>query len=271
VARLSAAERARLPDRAFAYIDSQGRRRLPIVDASHIRNALARFGQVEFEDDEARERARLRLLRAAKRFRIVPVGFISAEIRNERAGRPRDLPSGFVTLMMTDIEGSTGHLDRLGDGYASLLSGLRTLQRSAVDGVGGCVVETRADEFFAVFESPRAGLEAAVTIQQSIAALERPDGVPVRVRIGLHAGYPTTSDANYIGMDVHIAARICSCAHGGQILLSGDTRTALTGMVPEGVRFSGLGSHRLRGIPHEVQLAQVVAPGLARRFPALRT
>jgi class 3 adenylate cyclase len=261
-----------LPDRAFAYVDSHGRRRLPIVDASHVRNALARFGQVEFEDDAARERSRLRLLRAAKRFRIVPVGFISAELRNERAGhRPRNLPTGFVTLMMTDIEGSTGHLDRLGDGYASLLADVREVQRSAADGVGGCVVETRADEFFAAYESPLAALEAAMAAQSTIGALERGDGVPVRIRIGIHAGYPTMSDSNYIGMDVHLTARICSCAHGGQIVVSGDTKTALTGMTPDGVRFRSLGSHRLRGMPGEIPLFQVTAPGLARRFPALRT
>src|SRR4051812_42811604 len=85
MARLSVAERAKLPDRVFAYVDSQGRRRLPLVDAAHVRNALARFSQVEFEDDGARERARLRVLRAAQRFRIVPVGFISSQLRSERA------------------------------------------------------------------------------------------------------------------------------------------------------------------------------------------
>ncbi|MDX1390416.1 MAG: DUF6582 domain-containing protein, partial [Acidobacteriota bacterium] len=80
MAKLSAADRAALPDRAFAYVDSAGRRRLPISDASHVRNALARFGQVQFEDEAARERARRRLLNAAKRFRIVPVGFISSQL-----------------------------------------------------------------------------------------------------------------------------------------------------------------------------------------------
>ncbi len=271
MARLSAAERARLPDRSFAYVDSEGRRRLPITDASHVRNALARFGQVEFESDQARDETRLRLLRAAKRFRIVPVGFISAELRNEQAATgPRELPTGFVTLLMTDIEDSTGHLERLGDGFADLLGELRDIERVAVDAVGGCVVETRADEFFAAFESPLAALDAAISAQRGIAALDRADGIAVRVRMGLHAGYPTMGDTNYIGMDVHIAARISSCAHGGQIVISGDTRTALTGMVPDGVRFRSLGTHRLRGIPRAVPLFQVAAPGLASRFPALR-
>jgi class 3 adenylate cyclase len=104
----------------------------------------------------------------------------------------------------------------------------------------------------------------------AIGARECGDGVPVRIRIGIHAGYPTMSDSNYIGMDVHLTARICSSAHGGQIVVSGDTKTALTGMIPDGVRFRSLGSHRLRGIPHEVPLHQITARGLASRFPALR-
>src|SRR3954453_4672821 len=107
---LNARERAQLPDSAFAYIDGEGRRRLPIHDAAHVRNALARFGQVTFEDDDARERARARLLRAAKKFGIVPVGFVTGQLPPEReqgrrrAREPVPLPSGFVTMLMTDIE-----------------------------------------------------------------------------------------------------------------------------------------------------------------------
>jgi hypothetical protein len=83
MARLKARKRARLPDRAFAYVDSRGRRRLPIHDKAHVRNALARFSQVAFEDDAARERARRRLLNAAKKYRIVPVGFITGQLQSE--------------------------------------------------------------------------------------------------------------------------------------------------------------------------------------------
>src|SRR3954468_11283837 len=104
---LKARERAQLPDSAFAYIDTKGKRRLPIHDASHVRNALARFGQVRFEDDAARDRARTRLLQAAKRHRIVPIGFIASELGGGAARASGALPSGFVTMLMTDIEGST--------------------------------------------------------------------------------------------------------------------------------------------------------------------
>src|SRR6266508_231417 len=140
MARLKASDRARLPDSAFAYVDSRGRRRLPINDEAHVRNALARFDQVSFEDDAARERARKRLLNAAKKYGIVPVGFITGQLRSERkqaaadgAAVERDrlqgemragstdaatLPVGFVTFLLTDIEDSTGLLRKMGDGYA---------------------------------------------------------------------------------------------------------------------------------------------------------
>ncbi len=277
MARLSAAERLKLPDRAFAYVDSKGARRLPIVDASHVRNALARFDQVEFEDDSARDEARVRLLRAAKKYRIVPVGFINNQLRSERAlgeSRTADvpaMPTGFVTMMMSDIEGSTALLDQLGDGYADLLGVVRDIQRTAATGFDGRVVEERADEFFAVFESPRAALESAIATQRELDAHPWDDGIAVRVRVGIHAGYPTVNEANYIGMAVHVAARVCAAAHGGQIVISDDTRTALDGMVPEGVRMRRLGSYRLRGIPTQHTLFQISATGLSSRFPPLRT
>src|SRR5687768_8839869 len=124
---LGAKERAQLPDSAFAYIDSRGRRRLPIHDASHVRNALARFSQVVFEDEGARDRARLRLLRAAKKHGIVPIGFISAQLQPQRK-----LPTGDVTFLLTDIEGSTELLGRLEDRYPRLLADVRRLVRAAV-------------------------------------------------------------------------------------------------------------------------------------------
>ena len=272
MARLSAAERAALPDRAFAYIDSAGRRRLPITDASHVRNALARFEQVDFESDAARERARRRLLDAARKHRIVPVGFVASQLQVERrlgAGQTPEqhLPTGFVTMMMTDIEGSTGLLARTGDAYGDLLDRVRDVHRSATAAARGHVVEARADEFFAVFRSPRGALDAALGVQRDLAALE---GEPVRVRIGLHAGYPTRRAANYVGMAVHTVARVSDAAHGGQVLVSDDTRTALEGMVPDGVGFRSRGTHRLRGIPEPVRLHQVTAPGLRGTFPPVR-
>jgi class 3 adenylate cyclase len=250
---------------------------LPIHDEAHVRNALARFGQVRFEDERARERARTRLLNAAKKYGIVPVGFIAGQLQSERevgelrAREPVQLPSGFVTMLMTDIEGSTSLVHRLGDGYRDLINDVRAILGDTALGVSGHVVETRADEFFAVFEGPQSALDAAVTIQRDLRQRSWAQEVEVRVRIGIHSGNPTINNANYIGMPVHTAARICAAAHGGQIVVSGATREAARGSTPPGVRFRSLGEHSLRGLPAPVPLFQVSAKGLAARFPLLRT
>jgi class 3 adenylate cyclase len=273
---LDSASRAKLPNTAFAYVDREGRRRLPIHDAAHVRNALARFGQVTFEDDAARERARSKLLRAARKFGIVPVGFITGQLHSEReegrrhAQEPVSLPSGFVTMLMTDIEGSTALVHRLGDGYGELLDDVCAILREGVERQGGYVVEARADEFFAVFESPTAALDAAVAAQHELRDRTWVGGIDVRVRVGIHSGWPTRTETNYIGMAIHTAARVCSAAHGAQIVVTGDMREAVKGAVPEGVRFRSLGPFRLRGIPEPVALFQVAAKGLPTRFPAPR-
>src|SRR5262245_38907155 len=153
---LTAKQRAQLPDRAFAYIDSSGRRRLPIHDAAHVRNALARFGQVSFEDDAARDQARIRLLRAAKKHGIMPIGFVRAQLEPQRK-----LPKGQVTFLLADLEGSTELLRRLEDRYAPLLSDVRRLVRAAVREAGGREASARGDDVFAVFERTPEALEAA--------------------------------------------------------------------------------------------------------------
>jgi class 3 adenylate cyclase len=274
VARLAPKERAELPDRLFAYVDSRDRRRLPLHDPGHVRNALARFSQVQFEDEAARDRARTRLLQAAKRFKIVPVGFIAGQLRSEResagrAGRP-PLPTGFVTMLMTDIEGSTGLVHHLGDAFGKVLDDVCSIMRDSAAAVSGYEVESRADEFFAVFSSPRSAVDAAIEIQHALLGRTWDHGLPVRVRIGIHSGYPTSRDGNYIGMDVHTTSRICSVGHGGQVVVSANTREAVKASAPEGVRFRALGEHRLRGIPDPVPLYQVGAEGLPSRFPPLR-
>jgi class 3 adenylate cyclase len=274
MARLRTSERAALPDRAFAYIDSTGRRRLPIHDESHVRSALGRFGRVEFEDDAARERARERVLRAAKRYRIVPVGFITNELQSERRlGGKRDrrqLPSGFVTMLMTDIEGSTQLVHQLGAEYGAMLDGICVTLRRNILQLGGHEVESRADEFFAAFEVPRAAVDAAAAIQNELAGRMWTDHDPVRIRIGIHSGYPTSTEDNYLGIDVNTASRVCAAGHGGQIVVTANTREAVKATSPAGVRFVSLGDHRLRGLPAAVPLYQVNVKGLPARFPPLR-
>ena len=275
--RLDSSARAQLPDTAFAYIDRRGRRMLPIHDAAHVRNALARFRQVAFEDDTSRERARARLLRAAQKHRIVPVWFIASELEVERArgraGQPVSgvaMPAGFVTMLLTDIESSTALVQRLGDAYGPVLDDVRAILREAATAGGGHVVEARADDSFAAFASPGGALSAALEIQRQLARRRWHGDVAVAVRVGIHSGYPTPTADNYIGLAVHTAARVAAAGHGGQIIVSGDARTALAELRPVGVRFRHLGAFRLRGIPEEVPLYQVLAKGLRTTFPPPR-
>lgn len=261
MAELGARERAKLPDSAFAYVDSAGRRRLPIHDDAHVRNALARFNRILFEDEGARDRARTRLLKAAKRHRIVPVGFIEGQLRPK-------LPTGQLTLLFADIEGSSQLLADLEDRYGSVLSSVRRLERASVRRAGGYEVDARADEFFAVFERAPAALDAAVAIQLAMADHAWPDGRDVRVRIGLHAGRPTLTASGYQGISVHAGSRLCSCGHGGQILVSRPGRAALADARELELRH--LGSYRLRGIPDEHDVYQAIVPGLREGFPPLR-
>jgi uncharacterized protein (TIGR03086 family) len=386
MAKLSATERARLPDSAFAYVDAAGHRRLPINDEAHVRNALARFDRVNFENDAARTRARKRLLNAAKKFGIVPVGFITGQIESEgrhaaagrlvieldgssapeelehrlrrvlrdptlsvlhwsdgagsyvdhvgrpvpapvaedgravtyleRGGRPMavlehdpailddpaltdtvlsavrymiekervqgelraeladaaSLPTGCVTFLLTDIEGSTAHLAAMGDAYAGLLAAVRRIVRDGVLEAGGREVDARADEFFAVFERTQPAIQAAVVIQRAMAAATWPGDMQCRVRAGIHTGRPTLTETGYIGLSVHAAARVCYAGHGGQIVISADAIDAAKEEGPEidGIRYRTLGRHRMAGLPRAMALFQVEADGLAAEFPPLR-
>lgn len=252
--------RKQLPDSAFAYIDSSGRRRLPINDEAHVRNALSRFNQTPFESETARDRARTRLLKAAKKYGIVPVGFITGQVTNvrERAeilARESDvhmLPRGTVTFLFSDIEDSTGLLRQLGSRYSRLLTESRRLLKDAVRTSGGQVVDMRADEMFAVFKRAPDALTAAIEIQRQVPA-------PVRLRVGLHTGRPTLTETGYVGMAVHMANRVCSAAEGGQIVVSRFTREAVADSRTAGVGFRDLGQRQLRGLAEPEQLFQVQA------------
>jgi class 3 adenylate cyclase len=383
MSRLDAKKRARLRESAFAYVDSHGRRRLPIHDKAHVRNALSRFNQVVFESETARERARKRLLNAAKKYGIIPIGFITGQLQSERrnatAGRlvielgrmgaPGDLeqrlrgvlrdptltvlywsnttkayldgkgkpvplptkkdkrvvtylerdgrpmtalvhdpaalddpdltetvlaavrflvekdraygqlpatamdaaalPTGFVTLLMSDIEASTALLRRVGDGYRDLLNDVRGMLRSAVTRADGREIDARADEFFAVFERAADAVQAAADIQRTLDRKRWPEDLPVRVRIGIHSGRPTLTDIGYIGLAVHTVARVCSAAHGGQIIISEMAKDAVAGS--PGIRFRSLGRHRLPGLVGAQGLFQIEADGLPATFPPPRT
>ncbi|MEP7059619.1 MAG: adenylate/guanylate cyclase domain-containing protein [Actinomycetota bacterium] len=274
MAKLSAGERAGLPDRAFAYIGPKGERRLPIHDEAHVRNALSRFERVKFEDDAARERTRLRLLRAAKRYAIVPVGFITGQIRTEGSDRGSDLsslPTGSLTFLLTDIEGSTILLRQLAGAYGGVLRDVRGIIRTVVRRHRGRKVDAHGDEYFTVFERPGSAVQAAIDIQHAMHERTWPRDLSVRVRAGLHTGRPTLTESGYVGIAVHTTARICSAGHGGQIIISGKTMIATRDLMPAGVTIRDLGQVRLAGLGRAVALHQVCAPGLPTRFPSLRT
>ena len=278
MAPLRSAARSALPDSAFAYIDTKGRRRLPINDAPHVRNALARFDQTVFESDDARERARQRLLKAALRFGITPVGFFDHQLRNERvqgeakarAAKVADLPRGNVTLLMADVEGSTPLTRKLGDDYPTMLRDVWEVLRAAVKAAGGQEVDIRGDEYIAVFRRAGDGLNGAIAIQRALARQLSPRKVEIRVRIGLHTGSATIADSEYVGITMHTVARVCSAGHGGQILVSEATRKAIGEELATGISFRQLGWYTLAGLAAAEALFQVEADGLRSEFPKLR-
>ena len=279
MAKLTARDRANLPDSAFAYVDSNGKRQLPINDEPHVKNALARFEQVKFESDAARDTARRRLLRAAKKYGIVPIGFMTSQLEAKRIQGQLEaggvdfssLPDGVITLVFTDIEGSTALLRRLGDRYPTLLQQAREIIRRHTLAVGGHVVEFRADETFTVFEDPTAAINAAVDIQTVIQRTGWPHQADLRLRIGIHTGEATITDTGYVGLAVHTAARVCSAGHGGQIIITADTRTAGSDAIAPGTTLRSIGQHALAGQPHPTALFQVEADGLLTTFPPPRT
>jgi class 3 adenylate cyclase len=149
-----------------------------------------------------------------------------------------------VTLLFTDIEGSTGLVQTLGDGYAAALEGHRRTVRDAVASCGGEEIDCRGDEFSVAFGDPARAVEAARAIQES-----HTDSI--RVRIGIHTGDPLRVDGGYVGVDVHRAARICAAGHGGQVLLSETTRALVGNQLPDGVDVHDLGQQHLKDVQHE--------------------
>ena len=172
-----------------------------------------------------------------------------------------------TTLLFTDIEGSTQALHRLGERYSDLLGEHHRLMREAIESAGGREVDTAGDSFFAVFARAGSAVDCAQRAQMNLAGGEWPGGEAPRVRMGIHAGNPELSDGEFVGMDVHRAARVMAVAFGGQVLLTEET-VRLLGSTAQ-VR--DLGVHRLKDLPAPEHLFQLVVPGLDREFPALRS
>jgi predicted ATPase/class 3 adenylate cyclase len=183
----------------------------------------------------------------------------------------RELPTGTVTFLFTDIEGSTRILQHLGPRYDEIHQHHDRLLREAAAGEGGLVVSTAGDAFFIVFQSAPRAVAAAAAAQRALAAFPWPDGGVIRVRMGLHTGEAALTGEDYVGLDVHRAARISAAGHGGQILVSQSTKSLVEGALTAGVHVRDLGEHRLKDLLRPERLFQVVVAGLAADFPTLRT
>ena len=181
------------------------------------------------------------------------------------------LPTGTVTFLFTDIEGSTRLLQRLGDRYAGVLDDYRRLLRVNVKERGGREVDAEGDAFFCAFPRARDAVTAAVAAQRALTGYPWPENLSMRARMGLHTGEALPTETGYVGMDVHRAARICAAGHGGQILLSQSTYDLIADEPPEGVGFRDLGEHRLKDLTRSQHVFQVVAPDLSADFPPLRS
>jgi predicted ATPase/class 3 adenylate cyclase len=182
-----------------------------------------------------------------------------------------DLPSGTVTFLFSDMQGSTRLLQQLGDQYAVLIAGYEQLMRQACETHHGSVVNTQGDSFFVAFPRAVDALNAALQSQRALNAHAWPDGVRVRVRMGLHTGEPQISLSNYVGIDIHRVARIAAAAYGGQVLLSQSTCDLIENELPDGVTLRDLGEHRLKDLRRPRHLYQLVIAGLPSDFPPLKS
>ena len=181
------------------------------------------------------------------------------------------LPGGTVTMLFSDIEGSTRLLSRMGDSYAEALDRHRTLLRAAWRQSMGRELGTEGDSFFVVFEGAGQAVGAALEAQQSLAAQTWPGHQRLSVRMGVHTGEPVRHGDGYVGMDVHRAARVAAAANGGQVVISDTTQRLVREDLDESVSVTDLGWHRLKDFAEPTHLYQLTAAGLSETFPPLRT
>ena len=183
------------------------------------------------------------------------------------------LPTGTVTFMFTDIEGSTRLVQQLGtDRWSGLLERHRAIIRNAIESHGGVEVATEGDGFFAVFALPTEAIGAAADAQRRLASEPWPEEARIRVRMGLHTGAGRLdADGTYVGTDVHRAARIAASGHGEQVLVSDATRVLAGGELPTGIALRDLGQARLKDLEQPEQIYQLLVDGLRADFPPLRT
>jgi predicted ATPase/class 3 adenylate cyclase len=180
-----------------------------------------------------------------------------------------ELPSGTVTFLFSDVEGSTRLLARLRGRYADVLGEHHRLLRAAFEEHEGSEVHTEGDAFFVAFARASDAIAAAVSAQRSLASQRWPEGAEVRVRMGVHTGEAEVRLGDYVGLDVHRAARICAAGHGGQVLISSSTRELVADELPGDVALRDLGEHRLKDLDRPEHLFQLVVGDLPADFPSL--
>ena len=181
------------------------------------------------------------------------------------------LPSGTVTFLFTDIEGSTRLLQAQGDNYRTLLETHAELIRAAIAGGSGVEISTEGDSFFAVFASAPDAVRAVTEAQQALATQPWPPGGKVRVRMGLHTGIGELGGDSYVGLDVHRAARIAAAAHGEQVVLSEATAHLVEHSLPDAVTLIELGIYHLKDLAEPERIFQLIVPELRSKFPPLAT
>jgi class 3 adenylate cyclase len=186
-------------------------------------------------------------------------------------GRPGLHPSGTVTFLFTDIEGSTNLLDKLGDQYADVLATHHKIMRNAIQKWNGREVDTQGDAFFVTFARAIDAVQCAADMQRTLQSQRKTDDKFPHVRMGLHTGEPLIASTGYVGMDVHRAARIGDAAHGGQVLLSQTTRELVMNDLPKATAIRDLGEHRLKDLKFPTPIYQLVIEGLPSDFPPVRT
>jgi predicted ATPase/class 3 adenylate cyclase len=182
-----------------------------------------------------------------------------------------ETPTGTVTFLFTDIEGSTRLAQDLGDRWPPLLERHREIARAAWAAQQGVEIGTEGDSFFVVFNTAPGAVAAAVAAQRGLAAEAWPTGSEIRSRMGLHTGEGVLSGGSYVGLDVHRAARIANAGHGGQVLVSATTQALVEGSLPAGVTLREMGEHRLKDLSRPERIWDLVIEGLSADFPPLRT
>ena len=182
-----------------------------------------------------------------------------------------ELPTGTVTFLFTDVEGSTRLLRQLRERYGDVRAEHERLLREAFEAKGGQEIDTQGDSFFVAFRRARDAVAAAVAAQRALADHRWPEGVQVRVRMGIHTGEPLTAEGRYVGLGIHRAARISAAGHGGQVLLSNATRELVEDDLPPDVRLRDLGEHRLKDIDRPEHVFQLEIEGLTSEFSSLKT